>query len=1339
MTPRSRRLAIQAAVGIFLLAIVVGTAWYLRSAGFHRFVRARVMAQLETITGGRVEMGELEWNLSQLRVVAKDLTIHGLEAPDEVPYAHADRMTATVKILSIPRQQVGLRDLQVDKPVIHLIVYPDGRTNQPQPRAAGGSGRAPYIQPFLDLRIDHADVRDGVAIMNDRAIPLDLSANNVTAQMGYDQAAQRYDGKFSLGSVHVTYQNYQPFDASAAGEFTLSSNVLEIKSLRLSSGNSYVEASGHVTDFAKPRASITYRGNLDVARLADIVQLPELRAGTLEVHGSGNFTSVDFFTTGKLMARDVEYRDPALRIPDLDGGAEFTATKNELVLPHVFAHALGGTFSGKAEIKKWFSTAAPAGPRSRPELEQTGSAQLQVQGLSVARFATAVATRNSPLARLNLAGNASGPLHVTWKGAPSRADGRFTMRVTPPPQTGPDQLPVTADVSGTYSMAAQSLQVDNLTAMTRSIHVTASGTMARTSHLQFTAQADSLREVASLLTAMRLPQMPANIDGKASFAGTLSGTATAPELAGRLQLTDLALPIPLRFGSSNPAPSPRWQHFDELSADIRYSPESFTVNHGRLRAGAGDVSFSASAMLDRGHFTDTSPTNVRANVRAFPVNDLLGLAGYTYPLTGILNATINMSGTQRDPSGDGRIQITNATLKGEPFQSISGDVAFAEHEAQLNNLVMTHNGARITGSAAYNLTTTAFRFNLAGSNFLLAQVRELQTARAKVAGLLNFDARGSGTEQSPVINADLHLRDITLNDERLGALDIQAATAAGVMRVTGRSNFPSADLEVDGTVNLQNELPARLSLRFTRLDVDPLLHAFLKGRITGHSIMGGTVVLSGSLREPERLNVTGDINQFSADIEHVRIQNQGPLRFDVTNGVMRLDEFHLVGDSTALSATGTVALTGSKQLNLRANGQLNLKMLETWNPNLHTGGVLDFRGSATGTVARPVLLGQATIHDGVLANINLPNGLSDINGTLVFNQDRMQIQKFTATTGGGTLSLDGFVTYGNVLSFNIGAQGKDVRLRYPQGVSTVVNADLRLAGTAAGSTLSGSATVTRFAMSPQFDVALFLARSKQPPEIPNPNSVLNNVRLSIKVTSTPELQVQTSLAKVTGDVDLTVRGTANRPVVLGRINITEGQVTFNGTNYQLERGDVSFVNPVRTEPVLDVEASTRVRDYEVTLGFHGPTDKLAMTYHSDPPLPTSDIIALLAFGRTREESAITSEPNPTFSESASNSILAQALSSANNSRIQRLFGVSRIKISPEEYGTEFDPNARVTIEQQVSKDFTVTYITDLAHSAQSVQQIVRVEYNYSRRFSIVASRDQYGILAFDVVFHKRKK
>jgi len=375
--------------------------------------------------------------------------------------------------------------------------------------------------------------------------------------------------------------------------------------------------------------------------------------------------------------------------------------------------------------------------------------------------------------------------------------------------------------------------------------------------------------------------------------------------------------------------------------------------------------------------------------------------------------------------------------------------------------------------------------------------------------------------------------------------------------------------------------------------------------------------------------------------------------------------------------------------------------------------------------------------------VDLPNGLSEINGSLNFDRNRLRVQKLTARTGGGDLVLGGYVTYSNGIFFDLTATGRDIRIRYPEGVSSQATADLRLVGNAQNSVLSGDVTVTKFGLTPQFDLATYVQRAKQPTNPPSPNSLIDNVRLDVHIVSTPELRVETSMARVSGDVDLRLRGTAARPSVLGRLSIAEGDITFNSTTYHLERGDVVFANPVRIEPVANVEASARVRDYDITLGFHGTPDKLNVTYRSEPPLPSADIIALLAFGRTRQEGELSAQgsqaaASETFAQTASNAILGEALNAAVSSRVQKLFGISRIKIDPNlgGTGTEGNPNARLTVEQQISKNVTVTYLTNLS---QYAQEVLQVEYNINKNVALVAVRDYTGVLAIDLRIRQRKR
>jgi translocation and assembly module TamB len=207
-------------------------------------------------------------------------------------------------------------------------------------------------------------------------------------------------------------------------------------------------------------------------------------------------------------------------------------------------------------------------------------------------------------------------------------------------------------------------------------------------------------------------------------------------------------------------------------------------------------------------------------------------------------------------------------------------------------------------------------------------------------------------------------------------------------------------------------------------------------------------------------------------------------------------------------------------------------------------------------------------------------------------------------------------------------------------------------------------------------------------------------------------------------------------VLLGRINVAEGDIKISGTKYHLDRGDITFTDPIRIDPVLDIQATTRVRDYDITIGLHGTVEKLNTTYRSDPPLSSEDIVALLAFGRTQQESAMGGTPSSGFAETASGAMLSQAINQTVGNRVSKLFGVSSIRINPSVGGPDNNPNARITIEQQVSNNVTFTYITNLA---QSAQQVIQFEYNINSQFTIQGIRDENGVVSLDLLVRRRRR
>ncbi len=234
-------------------------------------------------------------------------------------------------------------------------------------------------------------------------------------------------------------------------------------------------------------------------------------------------------------------------------------------------------------------------------------------------------------------------------------------------------------------------------------------------------------------------------------------------------------------------------------------------------------------------------------------------------------------------------------------------------------------------------------------------------------------------------------------------------------------------------------------------------------------------------------------------------------------------------------------------------------------------------------------------------------------------------------SGGGQLSVAGYLGFQRGLYADLSATGKAIRLRYPQGVSSLADANLRLQGPQNNLLLSGNVIVTRFAINSDLDIAALTSQTSGMQPLVSPDAPSNHLRLDVHLTSAPQLNFQNAYAKLAGDVDLHLRGTLASPSLLGRISLTQGSTSISGTRYELQRGDINFNNPVRIQPNIDIDATARVEDYDITVGLHGSSDKPRFTYRSEPPLPEADIIALLALGHTQDEGSTYGQPAATAS------------------------------------------------------------------------------------------------------------
>jgi translocation and assembly module TamB len=76
--------------------------------------------------------------------------------------------------------------------------------------------------------------------------------------------------------------------------------------------------------------------------------------------------------------------------------------------------------------------------------------------------------------------------------------------------------------------------------------------------------------------------------------------------------------------------------------------------------------------------------------------------------------------------------------------------------------------------------------------------------------------------------------------------------------------------------------------------------------------------------------------------------------------------------------------------------------------------------------------------------------------------------------------------------------------------------------------------------------------------------------------------------------------------------------------------------------------------------------------------------------------------------------------------VQRLFGAGSVKVDPNYLGTLGNSTSRVIVEEQLGRNLTLTYATNVNTTGQ---QLVQAEVAINRHLSLLVARDESGVFS----------
>jgi translocation and assembly module TamB len=1015
---------------------------------------------------------------------------------------------------------------------------------------------------------------------------------------------------------------------------------------------------------------------------------------------------------GNVSSPGLNVKTPSLQTEIRDLYARYQYSGGNAEVNDIRARVMGGTLSGKLTIK---------------DVAGASIAQLQtsVKGLSLDQ--AQAATHNASMRQAHLSGTVDADANAHWAKTLDNlvAHSDATIKAVIGQGQG-HATPVNGVIHADYAGAHKELALTNSYIRTPQTNINLNGKISDRSQLQVALRSNDLHELETLSAVLQKPApgqpapQPLGLYGIANVNATVRGSLTAPQINGQMDARNFRVK-----GSS-------WK---VLRTAFTANPSQVTLSNGDLEAATqGRINFSAQAKLKNWAYTPSSPVTANISGSQISIADLERLANKTYPVSGTLALNVSVHGSQLNPVGQGTLTVTKAKVSTESIQNLNVKFEGDGNTVKANLTVQMPAGSA-RADVNYSPKTEAYDAHVESQNFRLEKLQTVTARNMQIAGGVNLNVSGKGTIKDPQLQATIDIPQLQMQKQTVQGLKFQATVQNHVASIALDSDVSKVALKARGTVGIETPYMADIRLDSGKIDFQPLVALYAPAQaadLSGQTELHAT--LRGPLAEKNRVEAHLEIPNLDVHYKQFQLGAAKPIIADYKNGTATLQPTSIRGTGTNIDAQAVVPVTTPKAASFLVQGNVDLGIAQMFVSDITSSGQLQFDIDSKRYGQGANLNGQIRVVKANLHTADSPVGLDNANGVINVTQTRLEISSFEGHMGGGTINATGAVAYRPAIQFQLGLSANNIRVRYPAGVRAILASNLALTGNPQASQLNGQVRIERVSFTPDFDLNTFTSQfSGEASDSGTPGSFTQGMKLNIAVQSTSQMNLVSSQVSVKGDANLRVVGTAADPVILGRSNLTGGEFFLAGNRYQVDHGTIDFLNPVRTEPVLNIQVKTRIDQYNITLALNGPVERLQTTYTSDPALPPVDIINLIATGKTVESAAANPSPSPTSAMGAQ-SLLASGISSQVSGKIAKLAGVSQLQIDPglgNDNGQ--NPGARIAIQQRVTSNLLVTFATDITSTQR---QAVQIEYKFNPKWSVSGTRDQNGGFGVDGRYRK---
>ncbi|MEW5851141.1 MAG: translocation/assembly module TamB domain-containing protein [Myxococcota bacterium] len=594
----------------------------------------------------------------------------------------------------------------------------------------------------------------------------------------------------------------------------------------------------------------------------------------------------------------------------------------------------------------------------------------------------------------------------------------------------------------------------------------------------------------------------------------------------------------------------------------------------------------------------------------------------TLPMTGDVEGWADARGavgdaTTEDLTFETEFNLGAITLYDQQFDGTHVSAHMDHKNFYFDDLTLDRSPSRWHAVGPISRAEGAMKIDARISEMPLAQLNALEGVGSPVHGRFDavINARGTVSDWQGPVRIDV--TDVAYGDIPIG--DGQLDLMMGGGRIKGAGTLFDGRAEMNYAMKLESPWVYTADLEFYRGPAQDIVgpNALPKGVLLS---FGGKVHAAGALSYASKSTGHASLEKVSLSYRNLALTSPDEVKLSFAGPKVGVDKLVLVtDDGSKLDLKGHAS---ANELDLQLGVQGDLSLARTFMTSVtESHGPFTFTLGISGTPEEPVMVGQGRINDGLIVVDGFAHHFKDVESNISFIRDKIVFDPLTfyldesPVKGSAEVFLKGY----SIGHISLVCRFQDLRFRIPDYLPTRLSGRINMEGLPEEMLLTGEVDVLEARYTEPWDwenLTQDFRRRRLAPRVYDKDKEWLNMDVHLRADDKIYVQNNNMDAEFRGDLHLT--GTNERVGLIGTLTAIGGRATYRNNVFEIGRSTVDFVERQRIAVVVDVEATTHVKGYDVWVDVEGPVEQLSAEHgirmRSNPDLPPVDIAALIVFG-----------------------------------------------------------------------------------------------------------------------------